>query len=108
MLKGWLNEGLLLSTGEIYRNFQKIQNLENKFLFIFSGKKWFQRRKVLTPAFHFKILEQFVDIFNHQSDVFVQILSKYKPTDKIDLYPIVTLYALDVVCGKFMYVVRVR
>lgn len=66
------------------------------------GKKWHQRRKALTPAFHFKILEQFVEIFNRQSDVFVQVLSKYKPVDKIELYPIVTLYALDVVCGKFL------
>ncbi|GLG92378.1 Cytochrome P450 4c3, partial [Gryllus bimaculatus] len=34
--------------------------------------KWRSRRKALTPAFHFKIIDQFVPVFNSCSDVFVQ------------------------------------
>lgn len=65
------------------------------------GKKWHQRRKVLTPAFHFKILDQFVETFDRQSRIFAGVLSKYKATEKVNLYPIVTLYALDVICGMY-------
>lgn len=79
MLRPWLNEGLLLS----------------------GGKKWFQRRKIITPAFHFKILEEFVKVFDRQGNIFVDILSKRKPNEQIELLPLVTLYTLDVICGKF-------
>lgn len=63
------------------------------------GKKWHQRRKVITPAFHFKILEQFIEVFDRQGKVFVETLLKYKPEQKVELYPIIALYALDVICG---------
>jgi cytochrome P450 family 4 len=74
----WLGTGLLLS----------------------SGKKWHQRRKIITPAFHFKILEEFVDVMSKQGDIFVKKLKSYdeKP---IDIFPMVSLYALDVICGEY-------
>lgn len=50
-LEEWLGRGLLLSHGE----------------------KWYQRRKMLTHAFHFKILEDFIRVFDAQSDVFIQL-----------------------------------
>lgn len=75
-VKPWLNDGLLMS----------------------KGSKWLRRRKILTPAFHFKILEQFVEIFERQGAVFVKTLSKYGQKDKVEMFPLVTLCALDVIC----------
>ncbi len=79
-VKPWLSDGLLLS----------------------KGSKWFQRRKILTPAFHFKILEQFVEIFDRQSRVFVETLGKYDQSDEVEMFPLVTLCALDVICESAM------
>lgn len=74
----WLGDGLLLSR----------------------GRKWHNRRKILTPAFHFKILEQFVQIFDKQSQVMVNRLTKIADGRVFDVSSYVTLMALDVVCGK--------
>lgn len=70
------------------------------------GKKWHERRKIITPAFHFKILEQFVDVFDRIGNVVVEKLQKYDPTDDVEFYPIAVLYALDVMCGKWNSNVR--
>lgn len=79
-LQKWLGEGLLLST----------------------GKKWYSRRKTITPTFHFKILEQFIEVFDRQSDIFVKNLSKYKPSQSFDIYPHVSLCTLDAICESAM------
>ncbi|CAD7087171.1 unnamed protein product [Hermetia illucens] len=80
-LNSWLGQGLLTST----------------------GPKWHSRRKVITPAFHFKILEQFVEIFDQQSAILVKQLSKHSNAGKaFNVYPYITLAALDVVCETSM------
>lgn len=69
----WLGEGLLLST----------------------GKKWHIRRKIITPTFHFKILEQFVEVFDRQSNTFVEQMMTKANGVPFDIIPSVTLLALD-------------
>jgi cytochrome P450 family 4 len=76
----WLNTGLLTST----------------------GNKWLSRRKVLTPAFHFKILDEFVDIFDKQSAIFVEKLKQFENHDHVNVFPLVALCALDVICETAM------
>jgi cytochrome P450 family 4 len=71
-------------------------------LLISSGEKWFSRRKIITPTFHFKILEQFVEIFDKQSDIFTQQLKNFNNRGKFDVFPLVALCALDVMCGNFL------
>lgn len=68
-------------------------------LLIATGKKWFSRRKVITPAFHFKILDQFVEIFDKHSKMLVKNLATTKG-QAIDVFQPVTLCALDIICGK--------
>ena len=84
-LHPWLSTGLLTST----------------------GTKWHGRRKMLTPTFHFKILEDFIDIFNKQSVVLVDKLREAHQDmvannrDRINLFPYVARCTLDIICGEF-------
>lgn len=75
----WLATGLLTST----------------------GSKWHQRRKLLTPTFHFKILEDFVHVFNEQSAILVERLHE-KVGQDFDIFPFITLCTLDVICETAM------
>ncbi|CAL9699931.1 unnamed protein product [Knipowitschia caucasica] len=84
-LHPWLGTGLLTST----------------------GKKWRQRRKMLTPTFHFSILTDFMEVMNEQSEILVEKLQNKAGKEVFDCYPYVTLCALDIICetamGKKIY-----
>lgn len=80
MLRPWLFNGLLLST----------------------GKYWQNRRKLITPAFHFKILDNFIPIFNTESDVLIEKLSRVVDKTSINIWPFLTAFALDSICETAM------
>lgn len=77
LVKPWLGEGLLTSTGD----------------------KWFVHRRWLTPAFHFGILEAYIDIFNKNSRILVKKLSTFGQ-EPVPILPTVSLCTLDIVCGE--------
>lgn len=77
-LMPWLGTGLLTSTGQ----------------------KWLSRRKIITPAFHFNILEDFVEVFEKQSSIFELNLRKFEGSGDFNIFPLTALCALDVVCGN--------
>lgn len=54
---------------------------------------------MLTPAFHFKILEDFVAVFNEQSSILIDKLNK-NVKKEFDVFPLITLCTLDVICGN--------
>jgi cytochrome P450 family 4 len=66
-----------------------------------SGAKWQSRRKIITPAFHFKILELFVNIFEKHSAILVEKLQNYNENCFFDISELVTMHALDNICGEF-------
>ncbi|XP_017852670.1 cytochrome P450 4d2 isoform X1 [Drosophila busckii] len=81
LLQSWLGTGLLMST----------------------GRKWHARRKIITPTFHFKILEQFVDIFDQQSAVMVQQLQPHADgKTPLNIFPTICLAALDIIAETAM------
>jgi hypothetical protein len=43
-----------------------------------TGEKWKRRRRQITPTFHFKILNQFIQVFEEQSNILVSILKVRK------------------------------
>jgi len=66
-----------------------------------TGKKWASRRKMITPAFHFKILEDFISVFNAKSEIFVNILlNEWASSGEFDICPYVSRCALDIICGN--------
>ncbi|XP_038108812.1 cytochrome P450 4d1 [Culex quinquefasciatus] len=67
-----------------------------------TGEKWFQRRKIITPTFHFKMLDNFLEVFNREADVLVEKLKVRAGKGEFDIYDYVTLYALDSICETSM------
>lgn len=68
--------------------------------FLLTGNKWRRDRKLLTPAFHFQILDGFFDVFNRNANILVEQINKRLPEQKeIDIIPLVSRCTLDVICG---------
>jgi len=57
-------------------------------------------RKLITPAFHFKILEEFVEVFGSTDRNLIEKLEKHVNGPGFDIYPYISLYTLDFICGK--------
>lgn len=80
-LHPWLRTGLLTST----------------------GSKWHARRRLLTPTFHFKILEEFVSVFNRNANILVRRLAgEADRGQSFNIGHYVHLCALDTICESAM------
>ncbi|GFS53384.1 cytochrome P450 4c3 [Nephila pilipes] len=79
-LHKWLGQGLLTST----------------------GAKWKSRRKLLTPCFHFRILEDFLPTFNENSLILVKKLRELRNQDYVDIMSLIVSCTLDIVCETVM------
>ncbi|XP_062594490.1 cytochrome P450 4V2-like isoform X2 [Saccostrea cucullata] len=79
-LHPWLGTGLLTST----------------------GSKWKSRRRMLTPTFHFKILNDFVGVFHDQASIMVKKLSEVADGREFNIFNYITFCALDIICETAM------
>ncbi|KAJ8730960.1 hypothetical protein PYW08_002373 [Mythimna loreyi] len=75
-LKGWLGEGLLVSNGDI----------------------WHQRRKMLTPAFHFRSLNKYFNIFCAHTQSLLHTIENELDKEYIDIVPLMSKTSLAVMC----------
>lgn len=69
--------------------------------FLFLEPHWKEHRKIITPAFHFKILENSIEVFHNNTEALLQSLSKVANGDVVDIYPHISRYSLDVIAGKY-------
>jgi cytochrome P450 family 4 len=67
-----------------------------------SGGKWHAHRKLITPTFHFQILDIFVEVFVEKSSILMKKLLSKAGGKGFDIYPFITRCALDIICGKFI------
>lgn len=65
-----------------------------------TGTTWKSHRRIITPTFHFSILEQFVDVFNDISEILIKKLGREVGKNSVNVEPLAGLYALDVICGE--------
>ncbi|NP_001389269.1 cytochrome P450 4c3-like [Onthophagus taurus] len=65
-------------------------------------EKWKKTRRIITPTFHFEILEQFIDVFDSCSNILIKKLKEIPKGTNVDIYEHSTLCALDVICESAM------
>ncbi|XP_063696377.1 cytochrome P450 4d2-like [Culicoides brevitarsis] len=81
MLRPWLGDSLVMSEGE----------------------KWHKMRKLITPAFHFQILERFIPVFEEQTDIMIDLIRQEMSNPKgIDVFPKFHNLTLDIISETSM------
>ncbi|XP_020814406.1 probable cytochrome P450 4d20 [Drosophila serrata] len=95
-----LTSTTLLEKGQLYRF---LRPFLNDGLLVSTGRKWHARRKVFTNAFHFKVLEHYMEIMDRNSGVLVEKLRKVAGgKTPVDIIQHVSLAALDVITEAAM------
>ncbi|XP_018359901.1 PREDICTED: cytochrome P450 4C1-like [Trachymyrmex cornetzi] len=83
LLKPWLGNGLLTST----------------------GKQWFHDRKLIGPTFHFSILYQFAVVLSEKTEILTKCLEKKIKDNSgkaVDIFPFINNATLDIICETAM------
>lgn len=65
-----------------------------------SGELWKRHRKIITPTFHFQILEKHAKVFNSCGKILVERLKEEAGKESFDVAPFIGVFAFDVICGK--------
>ncbi|XP_014206431.1 cytochrome P450 4C1-like isoform X2 [Copidosoma floridanum] len=81
LLQPWLKTGLLTST----------------------GKKWQERRKILTPAFHFNVLKKLMEIITENCEKTIKSLKLNNRDESVDdLLQFTANHTLNIICETAM------
>ena len=67
------------------------------------GKKWKTRRKMITPSFHFSILNRFAEIFQKHAQILVdRIVTSANSEGAINVQEVISLATLEAMCEASM------
>lgn len=65
--------------------------------------QWKKGRRMLTPSFHFQILEGFFQDFNRNAFILNEVIEHKLLVDKeVDIFPLLSACTLDIICGISM------
>ncbi|XP_055302936.1 probable cytochrome P450 4ac1 [Sitodiplosis mosellana] len=69
-----------------------------------TAEKWFARRKLLTPAFHFNILNGFQSTFNEQTEILLREIRKNEVNNPegTHLQKLISRFTLNTICESAM------
>ncbi|XP_078382577.1 cytochrome P450 4C1-like isoform X1 [Oculina patagonica] len=62
------------------------------------GSKWRTRRRLITPTFHFKILNDFIQVVEEQAGILITHLKNKVDKGVFNIMPFITLLTLDIIC----------
>ncbi|KAF7279572.1 hypothetical protein GWI33_007034 [Rhynchophorus ferrugineus] len=98
------SEFLYSSTVEINKSdqYKIMYDWIGKGLLTSAGYQWRAHRKVITPSFHFSILQDFVEIFEQVGNRLVDKLMGTEGQKSVEVFNIVSQYALDVISEAAM------
>ncbi|KAH9360622.1 hypothetical protein HPB48_007557 [Haemaphysalis longicornis] len=68
-----------------------------------TGDIWRFKRRLFTPAFHFRVLENYMGHFNENGNVLIKILEKHvdeKPDEALATFPLMQHLTLDIIGSK--------
>ncbi|PIC26918.1 hypothetical protein B9Z55_019345 [Caenorhabditis nigoni] len=67
------------------------------------GERWKNHRRLVTPTFHFAKLEGYLEVFNRETKVMIELLDKFAKTgETVDLFHYIKRCTLDIICGTAM------
>lgn len=93
-LEDVMKESNLITKG-VYYHF--LEDFLGQGLLLSTDQKWHSRRKLLTPSFHFNILEKFLDTFRNESSRFVERLNQFVGKDVV-LHDHIPKATLNMIC----------
>lgn len=103
-------EVIMSSTKHINKSFiyEFLQSFLKTGLLTSNGQKWIERRRILTPAFHFNILQQFQKIFLEHSDLLVdEFEQEIGNKNGIHLQETFSRFTLNTISGELIQLLSI-
>ncbi|KAF8366923.1 cyp-29A4 [Pristionchus pacificus] len=102
-LSGAMLQPILESTEEINKgaDYDIFEPWLGRGLLLANGEKWKSRRRMLTPTFHFRMLEGYIKTMNRHAKVLMDVLEDNREKE-LDIYPYMKRCTLDIICETAM------
>jgi cytochrome P450 len=95
-----LNSTVNLTKGDIYKFVEPW--LGEGLITGSDHKKWHRHRKLLTPTFHFSVLDNMMEVMTEKGQYLADRLTQKADGKFFNIYPYLTLCELDIICETAM------